>query len=80
LPTRTSPEPKPKTNGAWSVASFTDHRTLRSLWFRLLSRAFDGHMKSPSFLLWMRCSIDAMTALRRLHGAPGPSSPSMHQQ
>jgi len=50
---------------------------LRGLWLRLLSRAFDGHMKSPSFLLWMRYNIDVMTALRRLHGAPGPSSASM---
>jgi hypothetical protein len=77
LLTRRSPEPKQKTNGAWSVASFTDHRTLRGPWLRLLSRTFDGHMKSPSFLLWMRYSIDVMTALRRLQGAPGPSSASM---
>jgi hypothetical protein len=77
LLTRRSPEPKPKTNGAWSVASFTDHRILRSLWLRLLSRAVDGHMKSPSFLLWMRYSIDVAIAVRRLQGARNPSSASM---
>jgi hypothetical protein len=49
---------------------------LRGLWLRLLSRAVDGHMKSPSFLLWMRYNIEAITALRRLHGAPGPASTS----
>lgn len=77
--TSPNPEPTPKRNGAWSVATFTDHRKLRSLWLRLLSRAFDGHMKSPSFLLWMRYGIDVMTALRRLQGTPTPSSASTHR-
>lgn len=77
--TRPSREPKNPANGAWSVASFSD-RILRSLWLRLLSRALDGQLKSPSFLVWMRYGIDITTALRRLHGAPGRASPPTHHR
>jgi hypothetical protein len=45
----------------------------------MLSRALDGQLKSRSFLLSMRYSIDMMTALRRLQGAPRPPSASMRQ-
>jgi hypothetical protein len=79
LPTRRSPERQQPASGAWSVASFTDHRILRSIWLRVLSRTFNGYLASPSFLLWMRYGIDVMTAMRRLQGAPARPSHSMRQ-